>query len=1078
MFNRRKSRSVSERSYTGVNHVAPSANQPSSNALAAALTIGKKDNNKPAAPTSLSSVIPRSNSMQFKRASPQQQSTPHQQTHQLQPPQQIQNQSSRGSLLKRNSTVGLTSHSNTPQSHHEYTASHNGGSSATQSAFRNFSGGSLTSSSSRSSLQTPGHSKTSLSHPVIYDIDDSFNDSYLDEITEESTQIYLKNQDKMRDLKLSHKPASNNNIHNIKKKTSNGAAVGGSPVKMVKKYIPTPNGIKIVEVPEANFQKEVARNNSMRSGANIPRSASLRGLSSQKKISRSSSLNSVSSNKLPSSPMGPPKKPSSRLSSLVKPKMAPMTENVGLESTLGKEDEQHEQALKMSALQKEIEHEKKLARELEQKRKEYEELKAKRLENERALLSLKEESRSAEALEETPKEATQTSIKDIASSAPSNNVVPVITTSNTDLPAFEEPIAEDLGLQHSLPESKGTDATAVSPAITAEKDLTGASETLEDITRPTLTTIELPVTDGSDIEGTVDNVARNQLTVSKVGGISADSIPHQENEFNSTAPGKTSSELYSSDSETDTKTDLTGTELGIISQYGNLQSSELLKRDSMVDHLPSTDEGDIEDNDEEGSNLAKKLRASYGLGNHEGEQSNTSGPSNFVVTQPLVEGTELDAHQDNENEEELPKSDRAGSIGGSTITSPIGSTPILPAESSETLKVPVAETGGSSSSSLYTSSSRDSTSKAEKKKLKSAMKNSSTQYNSSKNSAKSNAAHQAYLSLTTAENTRLNSKLSSSQLNDISPGGGNGGYPQPVIPAGQKRLSQSTLRKSQQQLQPPSAGLTSRSLRPQSMQPEALGPQGSGRGFPQEQHPAAAAMSGRSLRDRGSSYVQPIAPHPALQPNYQSPSKLKAAELYAKANSRPQSVFKPVAKRSSFSKESSGENPLYVQQGNQARGSRTLRDSAYHVPPPQQLNQQHQLQQQHQQHPQTQQPAHRTLRAEPVPQQPSNNAPVTPRKNGNIFKSRFVDSDEEDSGGHVGGSTGGGFKSSFRSRFNDSDEAVHIPKPAPQTAVKADVPTLRSANRDVSGASTTASTKEKRKFGGKLRKLFGRSDQQ
>ena len=37
------------------------------------------------------------------------------------------------------------------------------------------------------------------------------------------------------------------------------------PVKMVKKYIPTPNGIKIVEVPESNLAQEISRNNSIRS---------------------------------------------------------------------------------------------------------------------------------------------------------------------------------------------------------------------------------------------------------------------------------------------------------------------------------------------------------------------------------------------------------------------------------------------------------------------------------------------------------------------------------------------------------------------------------------------------------------------------------------------------------------------------------------------------------------------------------------------------------------------------------------------------------------------------------------------
>ena len=70
-----------------------------------------------------------------------------------------------------------------------------------------------------------------------------------------------------------------------------------------------------------------------------------------------------------------------------------------------------------------------------------------------------------------------------------------------------------------------------------------------------------------------------------------------------------------------------------------------------------------------------------------------------------------------------------------------------------------------------------------------------------------------------------------------------------------------------------------------------------------------SGMSNRSLRP--NSAVQPIPSHPALQPGYQSPSKLKAEALYAKAQARPHSEFKPsLAKKSSFSREieSNGHN--------------------------------------------------------------------------------------------------------------------------------------------------------------------------
>ena len=120
----------------------------------------------------------------------------------------------------------------------------------------------------------------------VYDIDDSFNDSYLDEITEETNQTYLNNKARMNDLRL---PKQN-------EATGNSNVIANTPVKY-KKYIPTPTGIKVIEVPELQFQKEVARSNSMRSNSlcldlvvkkclltkksynNVPRAVSLTGTS-------------------------------------------------------------------------------------------------------------------------------------------------------------------------------------------------------------------------------------------------------------------------------------------------------------------------------------------------------------------------------------------------------------------------------------------------------------------------------------------------------------------------------------------------------------------------------------------------------------------------------------------------------------------------------------------------------------------------------------------------------------------------------------------------------------------------------
>ena len=59
------------------------------------------------------------------------------------------------------------------------------------------------SANSRSSSASAGGSFNSQTqHTHVYDIDDSFNDSYLDEITEETNQTYLNNKARMNDLRL------------------------------------------------------------------------------------------------------------------------------------------------------------------------------------------------------------------------------------------------------------------------------------------------------------------------------------------------------------------------------------------------------------------------------------------------------------------------------------------------------------------------------------------------------------------------------------------------------------------------------------------------------------------------------------------------------------------------------------------------------------------------------------------------------------------------------------------------------------------------------------------------------------
>lgn len=158
------------------------------------------------------------------------------------------------------------------------------------------------------------------------------------------------------------------------------------------------------------------------------------------------------------------------------------------------------------------------------------------------------------------------------------------------------------------------------------------------------------------------------------------------------------------------------------------------------------------------------------------------------------------------------------------------------------------------------------------------------------------AAQLAYLSLETAENTRLNMKLSQSDLSDgLDPHRLQerlpSRSPQPPLAAERRQLT--TLR----QQDPHTAHLQQQQGQPgQRHRPQSYAA------------PQQTKMSNRSLRQlthgmpshqqqqQQQAYVAPIAPHPALQPGYQLPLKIKAQQLYAKAQARPMSQFAPVRK--------------------------------------------------------------------------------------------------------------------------------------------------------------------------------------
>lgn len=313
-------------------------------------------------------------------------------------------------------------------------------------------------------------------------------------------------------------------------------------------------------------------------------------------------------------------------------------------------------------------------------------------------------------------------------------------------------------------------------------------------------------------------------------------------------------------------------------------------------------------------------------------------------------------------------------------------------------------------------------------------------------------AEQAYLSLTTAENTRLNSKLSSLQLNG-------GPEPQPTVksppPSGsstpQKRMSQ-TLRK-----QPSisntgnNGGMANRVARqrrhsdvPVKTSEVEQGPRSSGGG-----------MSSRNFRTD----PKPMAPHPALSPNYQSPSKQKAAALYAKANSRPVSHFEPTLRRkSSFSRESEPGEPVLSEPVPKSQ-MRSLRSSASKSKGTQSMNQ------------------FILAGVEPSNPPPAKAAPQIMQgpkphlptfvQTQPTYKLKIVDSDDE--GDYVPAS------SLKPSRFADSDDEGPPPRlgTGQPTLRDAQIKPLRDTKSSKSEQSKTAPKEEKKKKKRLLKKLFG-----
>ncbi|ODQ81149.1 hypothetical protein BABINDRAFT_160548 [Babjeviella inositovora NRRL Y-12698] len=307
-----------------------------------------------------------------------------------------------------------------------------------------------------------------------------------------------------------------------------------------------------------------------------------------------------------------------------------------------------------------------------------------------------------------------------------------------------------------------------------------------------------------------------------------------------------------------------------------------------------------------------------------------------------------------------------------------------------------------------------------------------------------NAAKDAYISLTTAENTRMNANLSTGKpFANLNPNYSSSATNLSVHSGGRRAMRQSVQEPPLLRGPPPKAGMASRTMRPVSISAPLVQPSGS--------------------------------------PGYKSESQKRASALYAKANSRPTARENDVQleRKSSFEKSVASSKEF----------RKSLRDPMGHQQQPQQLKQPQQ--DQHRQkrvsqvpgpapplHPQQQAPSKQF-----VVSQVGGNGPA-----GGGFKSRFADSDDEDDlpmtrnrsstvdSAGVNGKYGSSFSDSVKQAAITNGSSTHGRR-APNR-VSATAPTTPSkAGRFFSeGANAPRKEEEPKKksgFGTKLKKLFG-----
>jgi hypothetical protein len=758
-------------------------------------------------------------------------------------------------------------------------------------------------------------------------------------------------------------------VSNYKTPSNSASLDGATPgkPKMIKRYIPTSTGVKVIEVPEESINQQISRSNSLRAGCNI-RSNSLLG-------NHRNSFSSFS---------GVPRSPSIQRTSMLKhqqPRNSLTSQNsMGSQTRRGQKSsvltsqtttQSHQPSSKprtsvekteLDKLQAEIDKQKQIQKQIELKKLEYQQLKS---QNEKSLRQL---GSNHEVLDTTIEEDDESDNIDVPSnfdisklSSDPDKVTQHSKNSHVlDSPSssyHEDSDENEDHLNSEVPELHDT------TMISDMSDLHESNYT--DVDQPQKKSIEIskvvppslePI--GSLEEFTQPNGLEKTQKDDNTQNSGSTLVPSvQVVQMDSTSSTYEDADQLSNSREKFSSNNYSSTEIGIINQY--------------VDPQDKLDEAEINSQDEK-SAFALALRPKFDaepeiIAVHDKEES----PIYYHLLEPN------NGHRD---------------------------------ELDNFLTAPTVPCASSSASSIGSGASSESP----KKPLKSAMKNSSSIGNlNSKSNANYNPAHEAYLSLTTSENTRLNSKLSANKLNDPYLNGSGTNQKRPSLTL--RQHSKSPLRNSHQ---PP----MTKSLRPQSMQAEANEKQG---------------MSNRTLRS--SVYVAPISAHPALQPDYKSPSKQKAQELYAKANSRPKSQFNQVS--SSFTKDTESRVSQQAKNHTQAK--------------PHSFSNGLELQSQ-------------------VQQQPRSKPPMLTLRNGShqtmyLSQHPAVTKVPQESVIPIA-------NSGFKSRFDDSDDDDNFVTPKlQQVSAPINNPTLRSAEAPISTASGgEPAVKEKKKFG-KLRKLFGKN---